>query len=76
MTEGVNAEPLETKVARHQPVIEAVQPNPRFGTIARPRSTQPRSSQAVGFSYSRRVTRLHLVAGHPEVAFYNPFVAQ
>ena len=32
MTEGVIAEPLDTKVARHLPVIEVVQPNPRFGT--------------------------------------------
>jgi len=46
MTEGVNAEPLETKVARHLPVIEVVQSNPRFGTIAtRRRSTQSGESR-------------------------------
>ncbi len=35
MTEGVGAEPLEAKVARHQFVIQVVRTNPPFGTSLR-----------------------------------------
>jgi predicted RNA methylase len=35
MIEGLDAEPLATKVARHQFVIQVVRTNPPFGTSFR-----------------------------------------